>query len=395
MPYRVNPTIFDFGGFLTTLNAAGRIDSPPGTFLDAAPAAFGTLTFPAAPPTLPANATLHLTDSSTGGDIFRSGVGPFPADPAPLELVSVPGNDTRFTPAQIIGFLGIPAGGLTIPMTQEIIWASTLASGYTLVPTMITIGSVAAGAAPLSFTVTGTLTFQQFWFITRTISYTGTLTLAAAPSGDAADRGRILSIRVTSAGLTAGFISPGVNFLLSTLAPVVARLLSGALEAEVNKAITAAAAQAAAAMTPPRRLAPTASICAQRVVATPSGVAVGVVLGSLFGSPVPAVAAPPAKMKLTIAPAPAEGTEKAYLFTVTAGGAAVAGAEIVLTNFRTPTIAQTLTATTDANGRASISANLRTGRRRVRVNGQWEVVETPPKVQVTKAGMAALEQSLL
>ena len=395
MPYRVNPTTIDTGGFLTTLNFAGRIDSPPGSFLDAAPSAVGMLTFPVAPPMLPANATLHITDSGTGGDIFRSGSGgPFPPDPAPLEIISVPAASTRFTPAEIIAFLGIPAAGLTIPMTQEVIWASTLASGYTLVPTSLTIATITPGTAPLSFTLAGTLTFQQFWFITRTIGWTGTITLAVAPSADASDRKRILSVRVATASLTAGFISPGVNFLLSTLAPIVARLLSGLLEAEVNKAILAAADAAVAKMMPPRRLAPTACICAQRVVATPAGVAVMTVLSNLFGSPAPAVQAPPAKLQLAISPAPAEGMETTYAFTVSAGGAAVAGAEIRLTNFRTATIAQTLTATTDAAGKASLTANLRTGRRRVRVNGQWEVEETPPTVEVRKAGFAPLEQTL-
>ena len=379
MPYRVNPTILDFGGFLTSAIFAGRIDSPPGSFFDAAPAAFGTLTFPVAPPTLPPDATLHITDNTTGGDIFRSGSGgPFPPDPAPLELFTVPTSSTRFTTAQVVAMLGIPAGGLVLPMTQEIIWASTLASGYTLVPTSLTVATVTPGTAPLSFTVTGTLTFQQFWFITRTIGWTGTITLAAAPSGDATDRQRVLAVRVVSASLAAGFISPGVNFLLATLAPIVAKLLSGVLEGEVNKMIVNAANAAVAGLTPPRRLAGTACICAQRVVATPAGVAVSAVLSNLFGSP-----------------APEEGTEHAYRFTVTAGGAAVAGATVELNNFRTPTIAQQFSATTNAQGQATITANLRTGRRRVRRDGQWEVEETPPTVEVTKAGFAPLRQGIL
>ena len=127
------------------------------------------------------------------------------------------------------------------------------------------------GAAGLAAAGRATVRTVASFCAARSARVTGAAGAAVRRTGSAA-------VRVVSASLAAGFISPGVNFLLATLAPIVAKLLSGVLEGEVNKMIVNAANAAVAGLTPPRRLAGTACICAQRVVATPAGVAVSAVL---------------------------------------------------------------------------------------------------------------------
>lgn len=416
MPYTVSIAPFDIGGFFATVppTLSGRFDSPPGTTVDRVGPATGLapLTFPllASPPT--GAGTMHIVDTATSGDLYRSGIQATWPAPATLTLytlppsgnTALPGVRTTFTNAELLA-LAAPLVGTVIPVPGWVTALGGAATGFMFVPLSLIIGAVSAGTAPLTFNITGTLTFRQLFF-NRTSRFTATVGISLAPSGDARDLRRILAVGITTALLDPGFITPLISLTIASLTPLIAQAFTSLLDTTINRAIRDTVDTALSGAAPPQELSPTASICARRVTATTSGVSVQAVLSDLFGEPRvnkpvhPAVPVRAEALNISITPQPRAGVMQQYAVTVrNTAGNAVAGASVRLTNHDTRGATITTSAVTDAAGKAVFSVELR-GRLQRRVvigpSGRETVMQFhPPQLRAEKSGFAPAELALL
>jgi hypothetical protein len=199
----------------------------------------------------------------------------------------------------------------------------------------------------VTLTVTGFFNFQVYYFFTDTITFTATIPVTIAPSGDASQPSRILS--VTTGTITLSIFTTGPSPTLALLGlirslrgPVAEALIQSqigaALESVINGKIDSLVTSVMASKGWLRS--PTGVVSARNVVITSSGVRLELVLADLFGpafSPIPT-----GGLHAQVSPAPQAGGQRLYTVTVTntATGMPVNQANVTLLNYTTGGIAQ-------------------------------------------------------
>ncbi len=408
MPYTLNSFLLDLGGWFASAFPAmnGRFFAPPPASgsnpvpLDSAsnnpssPSQAMTLTF-ASTAVPPASGTfsLHVVDTSTGGDLYRSGViSSLPPSPGLLSIITA--QTETITTAELNGIIArFTPTTLTIP-TGIAVAAGILTLG-TLIPLEASMTAITpvTGGAPLTFTVSGTITSQRFWFFRVTTTFIYTFTLSITPSGDSANQERVVAVRTPASTLGGNTLNPLFNTLLG---PLLGVFLSGFTENLINAQILGLARSVLNEQG--FRMSPSATLSARRITITSAGLAVQLAVSDAHG---PGVLALPGSLRVTIAPAPSTAVNVSYTITVlnSASGLPVAGAAVSIRNFNATGLVQTLSAVTDAAGVATITATLNAritfGIRiengaRVRVR-----FFTPPVLLVTAAGFRNAEIPLL
>jgi len=409
MPYTVNLLPIDIAGFI------GLGPSLGGTFSTITPtpavatavataAATTTLTFPTATPPPPGVATVHVTNSTPTGDLFRSGLlTSVPPSPGTVTAISFPTSLTSLSATALAARVATVG---RIPITPPG-WVVGLVSAATA-GTYIPLGGAITGIVPtlntpagtVTFTVTGFFTFRTYYFFTDTVGFTGTLTTTPAPSGDPTQPGRILSLTGTTTTLTTTTTGPSptlavLGWFLSLMAPAVGGIVQPQLENAVNQAIDSLVAPGLASLGFIRS--PTSVVSARRVVVTGSGLGMSLVLADLLG---PAVTPVPGTLRVQITPTPRATQQTSYTVTVTntATGSAVPQATVTLHNFTSTGAAQTIgPLQTDGAGQAKLSAALR-GKVTSRVDPvthQRERVFLPPTLTVSRTGFSTVTLRLL
>ena len=186
--------------------------------------------------------------------------------------------------------------------------------------TYIPLGGAITGIVPtlnsppgsVTFTVTGFFTFRTYYFWTDTISFTGTLVIRPAPSGDPTRPGRILSLSGTTTSLSTTTTGPSptlavAGWFLSLVAPLVGGIIQPVLEDKVNQAIDSLVAPGLASLG--FRRSPSSVVSARNVVVSGSGIAMSLVLADLFG---PAFSPLPGSLRAVVSPAPQANTQQSY-----------------------------------------------------------------------------------
>ena len=409
MPYTVSLLPIDVAGFI------GLGPSLGGTFTSVAPtpavatatataAASATLNFATVTPPPPGVATLHVTNSTPTGDLFRSGLlTSVPPSPGTVTAISFPTSLTGLSAAALAARVATVG---RIPITPPA-WIVGLVSAATA-GTYIPLGGASTGIVPtlntpagtVTFTVTGFFTFRTYYFFTDTVGFTGTLTTTPAPSADATQPGRILSLTGTTTSLTTTTTGPSptlavLGWFLSLVAPAVGGIVQSQLESVVNQAIDSLVAPGLASLGFIRS--PTSVVSARRVVVTGSGIGLSLVLADLLG---PAVTPAPGTLHVEVAPTPRSTQQTSYTVTVTnsATGSAVPQATVTLHNFSSTGAAQTIgPLQTDSAGQAKLSAALR-GKVTSRVDPmthEHERVFLPPTLTVSRSGFSTVTLRLL
>ena len=404
MPYSIRILTIDLGNILPPPAAiSAEIAADPGGIIETARATrTGTLdinfTSSAAPPA--GAGYVHITDSRTSGDICRSGRVPlWPASPVDGELLALPPSVTTFTTAALNRMAG-RASGTAVPIPLGATIASGGLTGLMFAPTGLTITGISVAPMPpnvLMATIVGTVAFRQFLFATST-PFTAAIALSIAPSGDAQDRSRIFKVGVLTAALNPGVITPGVNFILSLLTPIVAQFASGEIEKALNGLIATAASDAVKATDPSATLAPEAAVCALSVAATTSELALRMVVSNPLGPTMLRRVAPNiGTMQVAISPAPIRDASRTYVFRVTdaATGAAIPGARVDVVTGNATGNRMARTASTGPNGEATLTLTLRDVRRRIGAGRAAEIERVPPELSVSKAGFRTFVQTLL
>lgn len=375
MPYTVTLFPIDFGSFIgsgTALNGTFSTVTPsPAT--DTATATTSTpfrLVFTSATPPPPGVATLHVMNSGPTGDLFRSGlVTGLPASPATLTALSFPTALTALSSTALATMVSRRVGTVRLTPPPWVVAALAAASLGTYIPLtgaitgiVPTLNAATAGTpGSVTVTVTGFFTFRVYYLFTDTITFTGTLVLTPAPSADAGQPGRILSVpgtttlATTTTGPSPALALAGMYF--SRLAPAVGAILQPQIESAINEAIDGMVAPALASRGLLRS--PTGVVSARRVTISRSSLSLALVLADLFG---PAVRPIPGHLRAVVSPTPQAGTSHAYTVTVTnaATGTPVNQANVTLANFTTRGIAETAgPLQTDTSGRATFNVALR------------------------------------
>lgn len=404
MAYTIQIRPTDFGGTMPGAPAiSGRLANYPGSTIEtvtAASASFGpdlAFTSPGTPPA--GNGTIYIGNSRNSGDLCRSGIiSSWPSSPATCEIITIPPSLTTFTSARL-GTMTRKMSGTSIPIP---LWATLLAgasTGFMLSPTSIAIGGISVTPSPPNLvvvTVVGTLAFRQLFFQTAT-PFTANVALTAAPSGDVVDRSRIFSIGVLSSSLDPGVITPGINLVLSILAPIVAQFASGEIEKLVNSEIDKEARKAVTQVDASASIAPAATLCAHSVTVTPGTLAIEIVLSNPLGAALvrPSPNTTP-EFSVSITPAPIEGISRTYSVHVTdaATGAGVEGATVEIATVSSSGARQSIRSTSLTGGTAQLTATLRFAR--VRIGGGTGTTEfVAPTLTISKAGFATLVKELL
>ena len=403
MAYTIQIRPTDLGKTMPApLAISGRLADHPGAVIETVTAVATGLgpdllfVSPATPPR--GSGTVYIGNSRNSGDLCRSGVVfSWPASPATCEIITIPPALTTFTTARFGTMTrGVVGRTLSIPTWGTVLGGAL--TGLVLAPTGITInGMSVTPTAPnlVVVTVAGTLSFLQFFFPTST-PFTATIMLTVAPSGDVVDKSRIFSISVVASGLNPGVITPGMNLVLSILAPIVAQFASGEMEKFVNSEIDKEARKAVTQVDASASISPAAAICAHLVTITPGTLAVEIVLSNPLG---PALVRPSAnssgQLAVSITPAPVEGSSRNYTVHVTDAvtGAAVDGATLGIATFSSSGVPQSVRGIT-VRGTAPLTATLRF--KRIRVGGGTGSTEfIAPTLTVSKPGFATLVKELL
>ena len=145
------------------------------------------------------------------------------------------------------------------------------------------------GVGSVTLTVTGFFTFRVYYLFTDTITFTGTIVLTPAPSGDASQPSRILS--VTTGGSTVPSTSttaPSPHACHSGMVPRTHRARGGVaslqpkIEGAINDLLDGLVAPGLASLGFLRS--PTSVLSARNVTITSSGMALSLVLVDLFGT---------------------------------------------------------------------------------------------------------------
>lgn len=417
MAYSVNFSIFDPPSFFSPFppTIVGRFSTASGAMIETVAGTTGpaglTLGFASAatPPTGPS--TLLVTDIGAPGDVFRSGVlTAWPPSPATLTVVSVPVTTaagaplTTFSAARIASLVA-PLAGRPIPLPLWVIGTTTTLTGGAFIPTGMRIDGISVTtSAPnlITVTITGTFAFTKLYFFPATSIFTATVTLAVAPSGDAANKARIFAISVVGSALDPGFITPGISLALWMFTPLVAQIASSAIDGALNGEIMAMIGTSLGGSASPVgavTLSPTASICARRIKVTPGGVTAQMVVSDVFGPPLILPAPPLGTMLVTIAPDPVDDVAKSYSVQVVnqATGAPISGAAVKIRTGSPGGASQTLSRTTNQSGIATfLQTTLRyieTGPRGPGSGGATDLVS--PSLTVTFTGFTPVKQNLL
>ena len=236
----------------------------------------------------------------------------------------------------------------TIPLTPP---PSAVAAMAALsLGTYIPLGGAITGVVPTLNTPPGSVTFTVtgVW-IPGFLVFTGhdhlhrTLVASPAPSGDAGQPSRILSVTgATTLTTTTTGPSPTLALaatFLSLVAPAVGPILQPQIEAAINGTIDGLVAPGLASLGFLRS--PTSVVSARRVTITSSGMGLSLVLADLLG---PAISPIPGDLHATVSPAPKAGGQRVYTATVTnsATGTPINQADVTLHNYTASGIAQTV-----------------------------------------------------
>ena len=345
MPYTVNLAPIDVGGFVGLGPALGgtfaNVSPTPATATTTATAAAAfTLRFPSATAPPPGVVTIHVTNSGPTGDLFRSGLlTGLPPDPGTVSLLSFPTSVTRLSSSAIAAMAVGAVSGVSLTPPA---WVVGLVGAATL-GTYIPLGGAITGIVPtlnsppgsVTLTVTGFFTFRTYYFWTDTISFTGTLVVRPAPSGDPTRPGRILSLTGATTSLSTTTTGPSptlavAGWFLSLVAPMVGAIVQPVLEDKVNQAIESLVAPGLASLG--FRRSPSSVVSARNVVVSGAGIAMSLVLADLFG---PAFSPLPGTLRAEVSPTPRANTPLSYTVTVTnsATGTPVPQASVVIHNF--------------------------------------------------------------
>lgn len=415
MPYTVALFPIDLGGFI------GLGPALSGTFVKVTPSAATdtatataaspfTLAFMTATPPPPGTAVLHVANSGPTGDLFRSGfVTGLPPSPGTLTVLSFPTALTSVSATAFTTMVSARIGTIALTLPQ---WAVG-AIGALSLGAYIPLRGAVTGVVPtlnttppgtVTLTVTGFFTFQIYYFFTDTITFTATLVIALAPSGDVRQPSRILSVTTGATTLSTTTTGPSptlaaTGFLLSGIAPILGAILQpqieSAIEAAINGAINGLVAPGLASMGFLRS--PSSVVSARSVTITGSGMVLRLVLADLFG---PAISPIPGSLHAVVSPAPQADGQRVYTVTVTnaAAGTPISQANVTLLNYT-------------ANGTAQIDGPLQTN-----ISGQvtfnvalhpkitFQVnpvdherirVFHPPTLTVSKAGFNTINLRLL
>jgi hypothetical protein len=411
--YAVTVSLIDFGGFVGIGPALGGTfstltPSPATDTAAATEAAPFTLTFVSATAPPPGAATLHVTNSPGAGDLFRSGlVTSLPAAPGTLTMLSFPTALTTLSATALAAMVAGRVGAVTLTPPPGVVAAVAAASLGTHIPLTGAITGVATTLTPASagtpgsvtVTVTGVFTFRVYYLFIDTVTFTGTLVLTPAPSGDAGQPGRILSVpgTTTLASTTTG-PSPTLaltGLFLSLMAPAVGAVLQPQIESALNAAIDGLVAPGLAGLG--FRRSPSAVLSARRVTITGGSLTLALVLADLFG---PAVSPVPGRLHATVAPTPQAATKRVYTVTVTNADTAtpVNQADVTLRNFAPNGTAQPVgPVQTGTSGQATLNVALRS-------KIIWQVdpithertrIAIPPTLTVSKSGFDPFSRTLL
>jgi hypothetical protein len=259
-------------------------------------------------------------------DLFRSGrTSPLPSSPTDLAVIIVPAQKN---------------GGSAVSPTQlddaagKLVGTTFKVSGILPLSIMILTASAALLKDAVSLTMMGTLALRLGLF-NPGFAFTFTMSLALGPSGDPSETSRVLAATVAapSPNLTVPgvptILPGGLGIGLSQIAGSMASTVASMVEAQVNQMIASLAPEAAANLG--QELTPTAVISAVRVAIAPSGIAMILAVGDLFG---PGIVPIPGSLNADIEPAPVPHIEVDYTVTVTdaASRKPVENATVTLTN---------------------------------------------------------------
>ncbi len=422
MAYSIVLLPFDFGVFFSPPppSVVGRFSAASGAMIETAMGATGpgglTLSFASAatPPT--GSSTLLVSDVSGPGDVFRSGVlTAWPPSPATLTVVSVPVMTTagvpltRFSAARIAALVA-PLVGTPVPIPGWIIATMGTLTAGTFIPTGLTIGGITVTtSAPnlITATITGTFAFTKLYFFPSTSIFTATVTLAVAPSGDAANKAHIFAISVVGSSFDPGFITPSISLALWMFAPLVAQVASGAIDGALNGAILSMVGTSLGGSASPVgavTLSPTASICARRIIVLPGGVTVQMLVSDLLG-PAIILPAPPlgptpplGTMRVSVTPTPVDDISNTYTVTVVnqATGSPIIGAAVKIETAGPTGASQTLSRTTNQSGIATfINTTLRFIDAPRGPRGHVDPDGVAPSLSVSFTGFTPVKQDLL
>jgi hypothetical protein len=413
MPYTVTLFPIDLGGFIGVGPALGGTFSTltPSPATDTATATASArfrLDFTSATPPPPGVATLHVANSGPTGDLFRSGlVTALPASPGTLTALSFPTALTTMSATALAAAVSGRVGTVRLTPPTWLVAAMAAASAGTYIPLTGAIVGVVPTLIPatagtpgsVTVTVTGFFTFRVYYLFTDTITFTGTLVLTPAPSADAGQPGRILSVSGTTAlSTTTTGPSPTLaltGMFLSLMAPGVGAILQPQIESAINEAIDGMVAPGLASLGFVRS--PSSVVSARRVTITGSSLSLALVLADLFG---PAVTPMPGHLHAAVVPTPQDSTQRAYTVTVTNAdtGTPVNQASVTLHNFTTTGTVQTVgPLPTDASGAVTFNVALRP-----KITYQVDPIEhdrtrvfVPPTLTVSKAGFDTISLTLL
>jgi hypothetical protein len=416
MPYTVNLSEIDLGSFIglgPALNGtfANLTPSPATDTATATPASPRTLTFTTATPPPPGVATLHVANTGPTGDLFRSGlVIGVPPSPAPLAALSFPTALTRLSGPAFATMLSARIGTIALTPPPWVVAAVAAASLGTYIPLSGAITGVvptlndppaAGGAGSVTLTVTGFFTFRVYYFFTDTMSFTGTIVLTPAPSGDATQRSRVLSVTAGGAALATTTTGPSPTlatwgWILSLIAPAVGATLQPKIEAAINDLLDGLVAPGLASMGFLRS--PTSVLSARNVTISSRGIALSLVLADLLG---PAITPIPGNLHAAVSPAPQAGSQHAYTVTVTntATGTPINQASVTLLNYTANGTAQTMGPfQTSASGQTlpfNVALQSKITYQVIPDSGERVRVFHPPTLTVSKAGFTTINVRLL
>jgi hypothetical protein len=353
-------------------------------------------------------ATLHVANSVPPGDLFRSGlVTGLPASPGTLTALSFPTAFTTLSATALAATMSRRIGTVRLTAPPWVVGAVAAASLGTHIPLtgaivgiVPTLNPATAGTpGSVTVTVTGFFTFRVYYVFIDTITFTGTLVLTPAPSRDASQPGRILSVSGTTT-LTTTTTGPSptlavAGMFLSLMAPGVGAILQPQIESAINEAIDGLVAPGLASLGFLRS--PSSVVSARRVTITGSSLSLALVLADLFG---PAVSPIPGHLQAAVSPTPQAGTKRVYTVTVMNAdtGTPVNQADVTLRNFTTAGKSQAVgPLQTDTSGNVTFNVALRP-----KITYQVDPIDhdrtrvfVPPTVIVSKIGFDTISLALL
>jgi hypothetical protein len=422
MTYIFQPQILDFGVFFRGQDANGHtlfraFDlTATGSTLGLP---FSTSFMPDAPPVSVTGiingsgsaATIHITDPSGPGDVFRSGPRTsWPQEPVNLIIIALPRTQsaalpsfpgTTFSYAAMAASAGTPIT-VAIPTGFQIASGVGTLSGFVprrIVITSVMITQLAGATDTVTVSFTGKIDFRQFFVLARTSLFTGAINVTLSPSGNASVPTDV--VHAATGGFTFSItgLGPLTAAALTSFERLFNGLVSDLVTSSINASITKSLADQAADPnigTMVSGLVPSV----RRVTTSPTAITIDVYACGLFSAP-PVHQPALRELAVAISPAPVAETVQHYTVSVTdrLSHAPIAGATVVLKNYAGRNAQQpaSFSFTTDAQGHASIQAALHLGLRpdpRGR-SGVPDGTFLSPTLSVTAPGYTAHSQDLL